>query len=119
MDNFRPRSLGDFEVFVDVIEIDEHAHRRSAGVEGRVHAALVCALSHHHELTLKRGLPVHAPARRAHPHFLLEAKGASEKIKRGANVAIEELGDDLRRFRGDRHGFSLPSPFSLGEKGRG
>src|ERR1700677_684532 len=79
MDDLCARSLGGFEVFVDVIEIDEHAHRRSAGVEGRVHAALVGALSYHCELALKRDLPVHAAARRAHPHFLLKPKARVRK----------------------------------------
>src|ERR1700749_448486 len=62
---------------------------------------------------------MHAAARRAVTHFFLEPKRDAEKIQRGGHVAIEEIGDDLRWFRGDRHGFSLLFHFSLGEKGRG
>ena len=35
---------------------------------------------------------MHAAARRAGAHFLLEAEGAAEKVERGANVAVEEYG---------------------------
>ncbi len=59
---------------------------------------LVRPLSHYHELTLGRGLAMHAAARRADAHLLLEAESAAEKVKRRANVAVEEIENDLRRF---------------------
>jgi hypothetical protein len=44
----------------------------------------------------------------------LEAEGAAEKVERGGNVAIEEVGDDLRGPWGRRHrsvSFSACGPF--------
>ena len=43
---------------------------------------------------------MHAAARRADAHFLLEAERATEKIEGGANVAVEEIGDDLGAVSG-------------------
>src|SRR6185437_311792 len=82
---------------VDIVEIDETAHRRRADILRRLQAALVRALAHHHELA-------HAAARRPMAHFFLEAKRASEELERGGHVAIEEIRDDLRRPGGGRHG---------------
>ena len=42
---------------------------------------------------------MHAAARRAGAHFLLEAEGAAEKVERGANVVVEEVWNDLGRSR--------------------
>ena len=58
------------------------------------------ALPHHDELALERSFAMHAAARRAGAHLLLEAEGAAEKVERRANVAVEEVGDDLGRSRG-------------------
>jgi hypothetical protein len=41
---------------------------------------------------------LHAAVRRAGAHLFFEAKNAAEKVARGANVAIEEMGNDLPRF---------------------
>ena len=103
MNDLRARRFGDRVVFVDVVEIDEDAHRRRAGVERRAQAALLRALPHHDELALERSFAMHAAARRAAAHLFLEAEGAGEKVERGRHVAIEEVGDDLRRSRGRRH----------------
>src|ERR1700722_1895656 len=56
---------------------------------------------------------MHAAARRARAHLLLEAEDAAEKVERGANVVVEEVWNDLWRFGGYGHrsvSSSLPSP---------
>ena len=90
MNDFRARRPRDFVMSVDVVEVDENAHRRRAGVTRRPETALVGALSHHNELALKRGLAMHAAARRASSHLLLDAEGAAKEVKRGRHLAVEE-----------------------------
>jgi len=96
MHDLRARRLRDFVMSVDVVEVDENAHRRCAGITRRPETALVGALSHHNELALKGGFAMHAAARRASAHLLLEAEGTAKEVKRRRHLAVEEIGNDLR-----------------------
>ncbi len=103
VDDLRARRFGDLVVRVDIVKVDEHPHRRRAGVPWRLQAAIMGALPHHHQLTLKGSLAMHAAARRFVTHLLIEAEGAGKKVERRADVAVEEIGDDLRGSGRDRH----------------